>query len=137
MRIPLALCAATAMAAAWMPPAQAQPAAAPGQVTSGVLARFCDAAAGKAERGFCQGFLIGAGQYHVEVSRPGGLPGVFCLPTPAPSLEQAQADFVAWSGAHPQYAGEKAIDGLMRWSATYPCLPPPPPAAPTRPRARR
>jgi len=134
MRIPLTLCAAMAMAAAWMPTAQAQPA--PGQVTTGVLAGFCGDSASEAERGFCQGFLIGAGQYHVEVSRPGGSPSVFCLPTPAPSLEQAQADFVTWSQAHPQYAGDKAIDGLMRWSANaYPC--PPPPAAPTRPRARR
>jgi hypothetical protein len=29
---------------------------------------------------------------------------------------------VAWARAHPQYSGERAIDGLMRFATeTYPC----------------
>ncbi|MBS7811412.1 Rap1a/Tai family immunity protein [Roseococcus pinisoli] len=103
-----------------------------GPVTTGNLATLCAASlneeVGHASQAFCRGFIVGVGQYHTEISRPGGRPAIFCLPTPAPTLEAAQASFVAWSGANPQHASELAVDGLLRWAAaTYPC-----PTAPAR-----
>lgn len=103
-----------------------------GPVTTGNLASLCAAPlndeVGPASQAFCRGVIVGTGQYHTEISRPGGRPPIFCLPTPAPTLEAAQASFVAWSAAHPQHANELAVDGLMRWAAaTYPC-----PTAPAR-----
>jgi hypothetical protein len=63
------------------------------------------------------------------VTRPGGQAPIFCLPNPAPTLDEAQAAFVAWARANPQHAGDKAVDGLLRWAASaYPCPTPPPPA---------
>lgn len=72
---------------------------------------------------WCQGFLVGAGQYHQSVAAAGaGGKRLFCLPTPEPTLDQARQAFVAWAGSHPQYAGERAVDGLTRFAAdTYPC----------------
>lgn len=108
-------------------PVAAQPASpAPGPLTTATLANLCAAPDGEgdlaAARGFCRGFLIGTWQYHSEITRPGGRASIFCLPNPAPSLEAAQASFVAWAGAHAHHANDKAVDGLLRWAAaTYPC----------------
>ena len=128
---------ATALAL-WVGGAQAQTAAAPEVgVTTGTLAGLCAAGAGTAEgsagaAGACRGFIVGAGQYHSEMAVARGSRGpAFCLPTPSPSLEAAGASFAAWAQANPQFAGEKAVVGLMRWAtATYPC-PTPPRAAST------
>ena len=106
--------------------ASAQTAAPP--LSTATLANLCSVAAADPETtealGFCRGFLVGAWQYHVEITRPGGRPPIFCLPTSAPTMEAAQASFVAWVAANPQYGNDKALDGLMRWAATtYPCAP--------------
>lgn len=117
--------AQTAGQAAGSPPAAAS------AVTTAALAELC-ASDVETARGYCRGFLVGVGQYHTEVTRPGGRAPIFCLPDPAPTLEAAQASFAAWSRANPQHGGEKAVDGLLRWAAaTYPC---PTPAAPARAR---
>jgi len=106
--------------------ASAQPVA-PGPLSTATLANLCAAPDGEGDlahaQGFCRGFLIGAWQYHTEITRPGGRPPIFCLaPAAAPSLAEAQAAFVSWATAHAQYADDKAIDGLLRWAATaYPC----------------
>jgi hypothetical protein len=123
----------TGMAAAQTPQAASTPS--PEVVTTGTLANLCAASGTDAQSatatGFCRGFLIGAGQYHAALSAPGGLRPVFCLPSPTPQVEAAQAGFVAWAAANPQHAGDRAVDGLTRWAAaTYPC--PPAPAAPRR-----
>ena len=72
---------------------------------------------------FCHGFLQGAGQYHAAVTQAGsGSAPVFCAPNPPPTRAQVAGAFVAWAEANPQYAGERAVDGLARWAhATYPC----------------
>jgi hypothetical protein len=109
--------------------ASAQPAS-PGPLSTATLANLCAAPDGEGDlahaQGFCRGFLIGAWQYHTEITRPGGRPPIFCLaPAAAPSLAEAQAAFVSWAAAHAQYADDKAIDGLLRWAATaYPCQTP-------------
>ncbi|UPY35747.1 Rap1a/Tai family immunity protein [Sediminicoccus sp. KRV36] len=101
-------------------------------LTTGVLAALCGATGTDAESttaaGYCRGFIVGVGQYHVEISRAGGIRPAFCLPSPTPTMEFVQASFVTWVNGNPQYAGDRAVDGLMRWaSTTYPC------AAPRRP----
>jgi hypothetical protein len=93
-------------------------------LSTGTLAEICAASGAQAEaaRGYCRGFLVGVGQYHAEVTRPGGRAPIFCLPDPAPSLDAAQAAFAEWGRANPQHAAEKAVDGLLRWAAiAYPC----------------
>ncbi|TCZ64816.1 Rap1a/Tai family immunity protein [Roseicella aquatilis] len=107
-------------------------------VTTGTLAEACALEARDVSTatgvGYCRGFMTGAGQYHREIAVD--RPSIFCLPTPSPSFEAAQASFVAWARANPQYAEELALDGLMRWAAaTYPC--PTEPAAPAARRNRR
>ncbi len=142
MRFVTTLAGSLALLATTIGGAPAQTAAAPaaptpaGPVTTGNLASLCAASlseeVGHVSQAFCRGFIVGTGQYHTEISAPGGRTPIFCLPTPTPSLEAAQASFVAWSAANPQYASELAVDGLLRWAAaTYPC----PTAAPAR-RAR-
>ncbi|TCH99971.1 hypothetical protein EJV46_04740 [Roseococcus sp. SYP-B2431] len=97
-----------------------------GPVTTGNLASLCGAPlseeVGHVSQAFCRGVIVGVGQYHMEISRPGGRAAIFCLPTPTPTLEAAQTSFVAWAAANPQHAGELAVNGLLRWAAaTYPC----------------
>jgi len=127
MRYVTSLLGGLAMLAGGLGGAMAQTAPVPaGPITTGSLATLCaaptDAEVGHASLAFCRGFIVGVGQYHVEISRPGGRPAIFCLPTPAPTLEAAQSSFVAWAQANPQYANDKAVDGLLRWAATaYPC----------------
>ncbi|WP_137179421.1 Rap1a/Tai family immunity protein [Roseomonas sp. AR75] len=98
----------------------------------GALASMC-ASSGSGENplaSFCQGVMIGAGQYHSAVSAAGTRP-IFCLPEPSPTIEQVQTAFVRWAAANTQYSGELAVSGLMRFAAaTYPC--PPQPAQPAR-----
>jgi hypothetical protein len=91
------------------------------------LAALCGASEQDALRqpalGYCQGFLVGVGQYHHSLSAEGGAQrAIFCLPDPSPTFDQARTSFAAWARANSQYAGERAIDGLMRFAAdTYPC----------------
>src|SRR4051794_39429927 len=86
-------------------------------------------------RAWCHGFIIGAGQYHTSLAAADpGRERLYCLPEAAPTLDQVRSDFVAWVQANPQYAAEKAIDGLMRFAAAaWPC---PASATPSRPRRR-
>lgn len=114
-------------------PVQAQAPAPLPQLSTGVLAALCGASGMDADSrmavGYCRGFIVGVGQYHIEITRPGGILPAFCLPQPAPTLEFVQTSFVAWVADNPDQAETKAVDGLMRWAAnTYPC------AAPASPR---
>jgi hypothetical protein len=118
-------------------PAAAQGTIAPASFevrTTSDLAALCGARAGEANAEaavyLCHGFLTGVGQYHAATHPIGGRrPPLFCPPSPPPSLAQAAAGFSAWARANPQFAGERAVDGLVRWAqATYPC----PTAAPRR-----
>jgi hypothetical protein len=101
------------------------------------LAALCGAsgqeALAQAALGYCQGYFVAAGQYHRSISAEGGLHRpIFCLPNPSPTFDEARLSFVAWARNNPQYGGERAIDGLIRFaSAAYPC-----PAEPA-PRPRR
>ena len=94
---------------------------------TGDLASLCGASEQDPDRqaglAYCEGFFVAAGQYHRSLTAEGGVQQpIFCLPDPSPTFDQARASFVAWARANPQYADERAIDGLMRFAAqTYPC----------------
>ncbi|MEN0074896.1 MAG: Rap1a/Tai family immunity protein [Paracraurococcus sp.] len=102
------------------------------------LAALCAAsgqdALSQAALGYCQGFVVSAGQYHRALTAEGGVQRPnFCLPTPSPTFDQARQAFVQWARANPEHGAEPAIDGLMRFAvASYPC-----PAAPAASRSRR
>ncbi|MBX9702419.1 MAG: hypothetical protein K2X74_23480 [Acetobacteraceae bacterium] len=119
----LALSVGVAAAAAQVSTAPTGPAG----VTAGSLAELCAQGGGTdsiaaAAVGYCRGFLIGVGQLHREIATARIRPPLFCLPDPSPSIEQAQASFVAWVRANPDQAGQTAAVGLLRWAAaTYPC----------------
>jgi hypothetical protein len=107
-----------------------------GPVTTGPLTGLC-ASSDAAAVAYCRGFLVGAGQYHEASTARGGLSPMFCLGDATPTVEQAQAAFVAWARANPQYAGDRAIDGVMRWATTaYPCPMPESPQSPARRNSR-
>jgi hypothetical protein len=107
----------------------------PAGVTTGALAELGAQGGGSGEIaaaavGYCRGFLIGVGQMHREIAARRIRPALFCLPDPSPSIEQAQAGFIAWVQAHPEEAGQSAAIGLLRWAAaTWPCPTPAPRAA--------
>src|SRR4051812_37356819 len=87
------------------------------------FARLCAAQGGTegdvAARAWCHGFMIGAGQYHnVLAAADPARERIFCMPAATPTLDQVRTDFVAWAAANPQYGGERAIDGLMRFAAS-------------------
>lgn len=81
---------------------------------------------------YCHGFLMATGQFHAEVTAPGGrVPPMFCLPNPRPDLTTVTAGFVTWARANPQFAATSAVEGVVRYAtAAYPC--PTPPARPAR-----
>lgn len=72
---------------------------------------------------WCQGFMVGTGQYHRATTAARGTGAAsFCLPTPEPTLDQARLAFVTWAARNPQHAQDRAVDGLTRFAAeTWPC----------------
>jgi hypothetical protein len=75
-------------------------------------------------RGFCYGFMSGAGHYHRAINAGKKAKPLFCLPEPKPSRAEGAKLFVAWAKANPQHMGEEPVDALMRFAAaTWPCAP--------------
>lgn len=110
-------------------PAGQAPAPATAALNTATLANLCSVSGESGDAavalGYCRGFIVGVGQYNVELTRPGGAAPIFCLPTPSPSLEAVQAAFVTWAAANPQFGQERAVNGLLRWAASaYPCAAP-------------
>lgn len=96
------------------------------------LAALCAAGAGDSNVvsavNFCHGFLMATGQFHAALTRPGGrVAPMFCLASPRPTVATITAGFVEWARANPQYAGDPAVEGVVRFAtATSPCPPPAP-----------
>ncbi len=109
--------------------------------TLGELAALCAPPASQDGRSeavaFCHGYLLGIGDFHASAFPTGSRRGpLFCPPPTPPTLIQVTDSLVTWARANPQYAGDRAVDGVTRWAqATYPC-PPQPAAAPATRRSR-
>ena len=111
--------------------AQAQTAQHPSETnfqvrTTGDLVQLCEAApsdpTGIAALHFCQGFAVGAYQYHQIVAAAEGKPQLVCAPNPAPTRNEAVAAFVAWAKQNPQQMNTPPVEGLFRFlSQRYPC----------------
>ena len=76
---------------------------------------------------FCEGFASGAWQYHqAQANGPRGV-RLVCPPDPPPTRDEAVAMFVAWSGTHPQYMADPAVETMFRFLIEkYPCPEPAP-----------
>jgi len=66
---------------------------------------------------FCQGYLIGAFQYHLEASEALGL-GKICLPAPPPTRNEGIQMFIAWTRQNPQFWSERPVDTMVRFLET-------------------
>jgi hypothetical protein len=76
----------------------------------------------EAARGFCYGFLSGAGAYHRAVAPTAKDKPLFCVPEPRPTREEAAKRFVDWAGSNAEHMQETPIDALLRFAAdTWPC----------------
>lgn len=91
------------------------------------LAALCGAAANDpnavAAANYCHGFLMSTGQFHAEITQPGGrVRPMFCPPTPRPDVQSVTSGFVRWAAANPQYADASAVEGVVRYAtAAWPC----------------
>ena len=73
-------------------------------------------------RGFCYGFMSGAGHYHRAINAGKKAKPLFCLPDPKPSRAESAKLFVDWARANPKYLSDEPVDALIRFaSATWPC----------------
>jgi hypothetical protein len=71
---------------------------------------------------FCQGFASGAYQYYLAVAQHDPRARYVCVTEPAPSRNQAIANFVTWANANPNVLSEPAVESIFRHLAqTYPC----------------
>jgi Ssp1 endopeptidase immunity protein Rap1a len=75
-----------------------------------------------ASRGFCYGFLSGAGSYHRAITSGKNARPLFCPPQPRVSRAEAARLFVGWGRGNPQYLTETPVDALIRFAVvTWPC----------------
>lgn len=71
---------------------------------------------------FCEGFAVGAYQYHVVAEAAAEAKPLFCWPSPAPSRDEAITQFIAWSKLHSDILDHPAIDGMFSFLRDhYPC----------------
>lgn len=70
---------------------------------------------------FCQGYLVGAWQYHkaMAVRRKHDF---VCLPNPPPTRSQAITAFLSWAKAHSEYDRESPVETLFKFLVEkWPC----------------
>ena len=94
--------------------------------TTGDIVELCDpqsdSALANAAVNFCSGFAQGA--VSVEMAHDAGSRSMklFCLPDPAPTRNEALAEFVKWARASPDRMSASAVNGLIGFlGERYPC----------------
>ena len=66
---------------------------------------------------FCQGYLVGAFQYHLEASAALGRRKL-CLAAPAPTRNEGVQMFIAWTRQNPQFWSGHPVDTMIRFVET-------------------
>lgn len=71
---------------------------------------------------FCEGFFVGAYQYHQLSVQAEGRHPLVCPPSPAPTRSESISRFVAWAGSHEAALSTQPVEGLFEFLAqTFPC----------------
>lgn len=71
---------------------------------------------------FCEGFLVGAYQYHMLSVKTEGRAPLVCPPDPPPSRDESVVRFIQWSKAHDAVLETHPVAGLFEFLAqTFPC----------------
>ncbi|MCR6632831.1 MAG: hypothetical protein NVV74_23850 [Magnetospirillum sp.] len=71
---------------------------------------------------FCQGFVVGAYQYHTLSVKAEGRPPLVCPPSPPPSRNESVARFVQWSKTHEAVLETSPVAGMFEFLAkAFPC----------------
>jgi hypothetical protein len=94
--------------------------------TTGDIVELCDpqsdSAMANAAVNFCSGFAQGTVSLEMEHDAGSRSMQLFCLPDPAPTRNEALAEFVKWARASPERLNATAVDGLIRFlGERYPC----------------
>ncbi|MEJ0048735.1 MAG: Rap1a/Tai family immunity protein [Rhodospirillales bacterium] len=94
--------------------------------TASDLVQLCSADAADPMRvaaiHFCEGFVVGAYQYHQAEHGASQVMDPVCYPANGPSRDQAIQMYVDWAQKNPQFLGERPVDSLFRFAtATWPC----------------
>jgi hypothetical protein len=77
---------------------------------------------GTAAVNFCEGFAVGAYQYHQIAETATQAKPLFCLPSPPPSRDRAIAQFIEWSKSHSDDLDRVPIEGIFTFlKDQYPC----------------
>jgi hypothetical protein len=70
---------------------------------------------------FCQGYLVGAWQYHKAMATRRKRDFV-CFPDPPPTRSQAITAFLSWAKAHSEYDRESPVETLFKFLVEkWPC----------------
>jgi Rap1a immunity proteins len=71
---------------------------------------------------FCEGFAVGAYQYHLVAEAATQAKPLFCFPSPTPSRNEAIMQFIAWSNQHSDILDRPAVEGMFTFLRDrYPC----------------
>jgi len=71
---------------------------------------------------FCEGFAVGAYQYHLIAETAMKAKPLFCLPNPTPSRDEAIQQFIAWSKRQTAALDAPAVEGIFIFLRDqYPC----------------
>ncbi|WP_431861253.1 Rap1a/Tai family immunity protein [Azospirillum sp.] len=94
--------------------------------TTGDLVRLCEArptdTTGVAALHFCQGFAVGAYQYHQVVTAAEKKRPLVCAPNPTPPRNEIIAEFVAWAKQNSKQLDTPPVEGMFRFLAQrFPC----------------
>lgn len=71
---------------------------------------------------FCEGFLVGAYQYHTLSVKTEGRAPLVCPPEPPPSRDESVIRFIQWSKAHDAVLETPPVAGMFEFLAqAFPC----------------
>jgi hypothetical protein len=71
---------------------------------------------------FCEGFLVGAYQYHTYTVAAEGRKPLVCPPSPPPTRNETVAKFIDWGRMNRSAMGTQPVEGMFQFLAqTFPC----------------